>query len=250
MFLRKITQDVSYPRAPADAFEDVCQALEQVGKLKWADESALAVKGTVRGGGWVVLEARVVPDADDRSVLSLTARCDDVWGAGARTGLAKVLGRLPYQADERGALVPAVAREQPPHRPTLGLTTVQQVSLALFLVFTSMASLDVAWGRGIFPLSLGWLYLLAALAGALAGCVLAGRRYLGPGLVGGAVAGLGGVAFSVLVFSHATSLYSLVAVATTLLGCLPGLLQFAALRALQHMMFPPRDPSAGGGPEE
>jgi chromate transport protein ChrA len=95
-------------------------------------------------------------------------------------------------------------------------------------VLTSMASLDVAWQRGLFPLSLTWLYLLAALGGAFTGFMLVQRRYLAAGLLGGAVAGLCGVWFSMLVFTHSTYTYKIVMAFTTILGCLPGLLLFAA----------------------
>jgi hypothetical protein len=233
MFLRKITQEVSYPRPPQQAFDDVQQALARIGKVKKVDEASGTLTGSVSGGGWVNLQVAITP-AEGGSRLALRAGCDDVWGAGARRGISQFLAALP---DAQGNPPPA------PAAPKLrsfedGVPWPKKVSVGIFLAFVSLASLDVAWKGGMLPLSAAWLYGISAGLGAVTGLILAQRRYLLAGLVGGAVSGLCGSAFSVLVFGSVTYLYKIVAFFTTVLGCLPGLFLFAALRALQDYLFP------------
>src|SRR4051794_27380890 len=140
MFLRKITQEVPYPRPPEEAFRDARQTLLFVGKVKSADEASGTLKGSIPGGGWVTLEVRVSP-AGDGSLLSLAARCDDVWGAGARRGLGLFLQGLPRQERDRtpGAPAAPVPRKVPNLEADLSLT--QKVRVAVFLLLASLGSL-------------------------------------------------------------------------------------------------------------
>jgi hypothetical protein len=238
MFLRKITQETAYPRPPEEAFEDVREALLRLGKLKSADEASRTLRGSMSGGGWVTLEVTISP-AEGGSLLSLIARCDDVWGSGARRGIAALLKDLSEH--QGGSAAPIQARSIAKAASLEdALTLGEKLSVGLFLLLASMGSLDVAWKRGLFPLSLEWLLLLSAASGAFAGLMLGKPRYWAIGLVSGAVTGLSAVGFSVFAFSQMTSTYKLVALVTTLLGCLPGIALFLGLRWLQDRLFPPR----------
>jgi hypothetical protein len=236
MFLRKITEEVSYPRPPQQAFEDARQALLRIGKVKKMDETAGTLSGSVSGGGWISLQVTITPE-EAGSKLSLRAGCDDVWGAGARRGINAFLGALPIASS--AAVGPAPAAAPPLRSFEDGTTWPQKISVGLFLTFVSIASLDVAWKGGMFPLSQDWLHVLAAAAGAVTGVILGGRRYGLAGLVSGALTGVCAAAFSVLVFGQVTYLYKIVAFFTTLLGCLPGIILFFLLRALQDRLFKP-----------
>jgi hypothetical protein len=236
MFLRKINQEVTYPHPPAQAFADVQQALQRIGKVKKVDEAAGTLKGSVSGGGWVTLQVTITPE-EGGSRLALRAGCDDVWGAGAQRGITAFLGALPNATS--AAVGPAPSAGPPLRSLDDGTTWTQKISVGLFLVFVSLASLDVAWKGGMFPLSQEWLQGIAAAAGAVTGVIVVGRRYALAGLVSGAVTGVCAVAFSVLVFGQVTYLYKIVAFFTTLLGCLPGIVLFFLLRALQNRLFKP-----------
>lgn len=238
MFLRKITQEVAHPCPPEQAFDEVQQTLMRIGKLKSVDEATRTVKGSISVGGWVTLEVVVRP-AEEGSVLAVIGRCDDVWGVGARRGIASLLGALPHSpggASPSHQPAPAVAR---PPSPMDDLSRVQQFSVGLFLGLVSLCSLDVAWGRGLFPFAQKWLFVLAGVGGAITGLMVAQKRYRGAGLLAGAVTGLGAVGISVFLFRQMTTVYNIVAIATTLIGCLPGIVLFQVLRILQDQVFPP-----------
>jgi hypothetical protein len=205
--------------------------------VKSADPEHGTLEGTVSGGGWITLEI-TVSAAEGGALLSVVARCDDIWGAGARRGIDQFRQALPSQGD--GLALPTPRPAGPPPSLEDGLTLAQKLSVGLFLGLVSVCSLDVAWGRGLFPLSLDWLYLLSAAGGAFAGFMLVKRRYWAIALLAGAVAGLGAVALSIFTFREVTQTYKLVVIATTVLGCLPGVAVLLGLRWLQDRLFPPR----------
>ena len=189
MFLRKITQEEAYPRPPAEAFENARQALLRIGKVKSADEAAGVLTGSVPGGGWVTLHITVLP-AESGSRLAPGGSLRRRLGRRARRGIDLFLNALPNPRAGGAAAVPPRSIVQTPRSFEDGLTMAQKISVVMFFGLTCLSSLDVAWGPGLFPLSLEWLYALAAAGGAVTGLILVQPRYRIVGMLSGAVTGL------------------------------------------------------------
>jgi hypothetical protein len=78
-------------RHPRDVFAALASALETIGKVKETDESEGFIRGRTRYGLQVVrLKIHVTTGPDSGSHVSVEALADDVWGAGARKGIAKL----------------------------------------------------------------------------------------------------------------------------------------------------------------
>jgi hypothetical protein len=127
------------------------------------------------------------------------------------------------------------------------MTAWQLTGLALITLGLIFCSMEVvpAWSR----LHLDWpaaaYYALMALLGGLGGALI-GRGYFLPGLFGGILAGLGGLAAMAFVLERTayTNKYLFVIVAG--LGSLPGVGVGYGLRALQDRLLPPYTPSLRG----
>ena len=87
------------------------------------------------------------------------------------------------------------------------------------------------WPREVY-------YAIMATSGALAGMLIL-PKHLVPGLVGGLLAGPGGLFAVALLLENVQSTHTLVIVAVALLGCLPGIGIGLGLKALQDRVVPP-----------
>jgi len=97
-----------------------------------------------------------------------------------------------------------------------------------------------AWSR----FNLDWpsevFYGIMAVSSAISGMLIA-RNYLIPGLVGGLLAGPGGLFAAALLLENVNSIHGLIIVVVGLVGCLPGVGVGFGLKALQDRFAQPPD---------
>jgi hypothetical protein len=129
------------------------------------------------------------------------------------------------------------------------LSTGQKVSFALFLLLVIIGSLEVAWHRMLyFPPAA--LYAAAVVMGVITALFWVRRRYLLAGILGGIVAGLTSVWFTIFVLESTDSAQKLVVVFTAFLGTLPGIAVLLGVKWAQDRLFPPvRRPGVPSAPE-
>jgi len=78
------------------------------------------------------------------------------------------------------------------------------------------------------------------ICGAVSGTFL-GARYPVPGLIGGAVSGVGALYAVALVLDNVDSVYSLFLVIAGMIGALPGLIVYFVLKLVQDAAMPPTE---------
>lgn len=130
------------------------------------------------------------------------------------------------------------------------LSLGQKVSGVLFVLLVIVGSMDVA-EHGFLGFSPLVLSVSAAALGALTALLWIKRRYRVAGVIGGTVAGLTGVWFTIWVITHSETNSKLTNVGAAFLGMLPGLGVFLLLKWVQDRLSAPRrDRAAVPSPEE
>lgn len=83
-------------RKPADqAYTDLMQAFQRVGKVESASEATLTVRGkTTYGFQSVSLRVSIIEKDEKNSLLQIQAAGDDVWSGGARAGSDRLIQAL------------------------------------------------------------------------------------------------------------------------------------------------------------
>lgn len=121
-------------------------------------------------------------------------------------------------------------------------TSGQKISGIVFVVAMLFCGMEMVPGWGLFHLDWpNWVYyLIMAVTGAIAGSCFATDHPL-PGLVGGLVAGPGGIFAIAFVLEHSTVTYDIILLVVGLIGLLPGFALYKALAALEDAITgPPR----------
>lgn len=77
-------------RLPSATFSALASALQEIGKIKETDEAEGFIRGTTRYGLQRVRLKIHVSSGETGSKVSVEALADDVWGRGARKGIAKL----------------------------------------------------------------------------------------------------------------------------------------------------------------
>jgi hypothetical protein len=132
-------RQVPYSKPPEAAFDDVCRALELIGKIRQADKAALTIRGTCRYG-FQAIDLRIqVGPRDGASLIDIRAFSDDIRASGARHGTDRLLETLsnldnPDYKPSKTGLSPASM--------LLRLAGFVILVLALLVVFASTPS----WG--------------------------------------------------------------------------------------------------------
>jgi len=108
MALGQATQDATYDKPTEEAFADVQKALNMIGQVKNADKVTLTVEGTSRYGLQTVKLKVKITAQGDISALSIRGFSDDVWAAGAKNCIERLLealdnlGNLDYEPSKTG----------------------------------------------------------------------------------------------------------------------------------------------------
>jgi hypothetical protein len=231
---------VAYPKSAAEAFADVQSAMTLVGQLTAADTTTRVVQGFTRYGAQKVRLNVAIAENGPQSSLTVSGRSDDIWGVAANHGV-RLLCQALGVAEQAGGPVGPAGPAKPPVWQDLerNLTPAQKVSSALFVAVAGLAAMDVAWWHMVPSLTVPLACAITAVIGAVTAIIWVKRRYAVAAALGGAVAGVGAVWFSILVLEQSTTTYKLVLLFTAILGALPGVAILLGLRWLQDRLFPP-----------
>jgi hypothetical protein len=108
MALGQATQNATYSKSADETFADVQKALNMIGKVTSADKTILTIEGTSKYGfGSVKLKVKINPQ-EKTSIISLSGFSDDVWAAGAKKCMKRLLetmdnlGNLDYKPSRTG----------------------------------------------------------------------------------------------------------------------------------------------------
>ncbi|MGF1579126.1 MAG: hypothetical protein ACFCD0_07155 [Gemmataceae bacterium] len=89
--LGKHTTKVESDKLPLETLDDVCDALELIGKFKEADEDELKIIGSCKFGAQTVrLTATLTPD-ENGTHLVIKGSSDDIWGVAAKSGVRRLV---------------------------------------------------------------------------------------------------------------------------------------------------------------
>lgn len=94
MPIGQATQDTVYAKPPAQTLADVRKALDAIGRTVSVDGAAGTLQGVTRYGlQQVQIKVSIVPDGAG-SKIAVVGLSDDVWAAGAKNGLKRLLESL------------------------------------------------------------------------------------------------------------------------------------------------------------
>ena len=163
MPLGQITQDEVYGKTPPETLADLEKALNMIGSVKSIDRTTLAIQGKTKYGLQTVQVQATITGSGSTSKITLVALSDDVWGAGAKNGIQRLLGALENV-------------ENPDYKPSK--TGISSTSLALRLASFLIVLLIVigGWLTGYIP---GWVMnvIYALGAGLLVYFIVARIRF-------------------------------------------------------------------------
>ena len=111
---------------------------------------------------------------------------------------------------------------------------------AIFGLAIVFCSMEMVPGWGIFHLDWPrWVfYTIMLICGGASGTFLAARYPL-PGLIAGAVSGLGALYAIALVLDNVESVYDVFLAIAGLIGALPGVIVYVVLKLVQDAIAPP-----------
>lgn len=123
-----------------------------------------------------------------------------------------------------------------------GATRGQTIGGAIFGLAIVFCSMEMVPGWGIFHLEWPrWVfYTVMLICGAASGTFLA-ARYPVPGLIAGAISGVGALYAVALVLDNVESVYDVFLVIAGMIGAVPGVIVYVVLKLVQDAAMPPTE---------
>ncbi|MGB2963853.1 MAG: hypothetical protein WBB69_07700 [Anaerolineales bacterium] len=91
MALGKVTQETNYNKPAIETLADLEKALNSIGKVNSVDQTKFSIKGKTKYGLQTVKIEATINGIGDESVISFTAKSDDIGGVGAKDGLKRLI---------------------------------------------------------------------------------------------------------------------------------------------------------------
>jgi hypothetical protein len=138
-------------------------------------------------------------------------------------------------------------KTKPP--PQITLSPTENLGVVIFSLPLFLCSLEMIPGWSVTHIIFGvtWppvlCYSVMVVCGAIGGCLFA-TGYRIPGIIGGILAGLGGLSALSFVLERSTVSHTLVMTIVVLIGSLPGMGLGLLLKFVQDLLYPPLDRKA------
>lgn len=91
MALGKVAQEINYHKSAIGTLADLEKVLTRIGIVNSVDQTEYSIKGKTKYGLQTVKIEATINGIGDESVISFTAKSDDIGGVGAKDGLKRLI---------------------------------------------------------------------------------------------------------------------------------------------------------------